>query len=163
MPATFLFTDFNGTDGTDAALTSLVYRLNNKQYRIPGDTAEPNREAAVEALAGAEQAALADMIATFVVTPEAIAYFNALQQALRDVSNNNSANIGGVFPNMRTLLQADAGLYNRYLNLLRVGKGISQATFQATPTTGEQRDAFDVAWNYANGGMIQMIAGVLFG
>lgn len=127
-------------------------------------TAVANVQAA-DAAHAANQAALADMIGTFVVSAAAIEYFNTLQQEIRNVSNNNSIVIGTVFPAMRTLLQDDGttGLYERYLNLLRVSTGINQATFEGSPTTAQQHNAFTIAQSFANTGMIQMIAGVLFG
>jgi hypothetical protein len=134
--------------------------VDNAITAYPAFVQAQEAEAATEA---ANNAALADMIATFVVTPEAIEYFNALQTSLRNVSNNNAIVIGTAFPAMRTLLQTDAELYNRYLNLLRVSAGINQLTFEGSPTTAQQHNAFTIAQNFANAGMIQMIAGVLFG
>jgi hypothetical protein len=141
-------TNPNDQAAVDAALPTVISDLEDA-------------EAAVQA----NQAALADMIATFVVTPEAIAYFNTLQLEIRSVSNNNSILIGAVFPAMRTILQndGDTNLYQRYLNLLRVTAGISEATFIGSPTTAQQHNAVAVAQDFANAGMIQMIAGVLFG
>ncbi len=165
MPAIFLYQDNNGTDGSNAAICSLVYELNNKQYRIPADTSEPNRIPAVEALAGANEVSTDAMIADFAaVSSPVMDKITELQGDIRTAWENNTWDIADIFPGMRTRLQSNAALYTRYLNFLRQGFGISQATFETLPlpTTAQQRNSYIAAIIFINTGGYHSLFKVLF-
>jgi hypothetical protein len=85
-----------------------------------------------------------------------------LQGDIRTAWENNTWDIADVFPGMRTRLQENNALYTRYLNFLRQGFSISQATFEGSPTVAQQRNSYIAAVIFLNTGGYHSLMKVLF-
>lgn len=112
----------------------------------------------------ANQASATAMIADFApVSSPVMDKITELQGDIRTAWENNTWDIGDIFPGMRTRLQENTALYTRYLNFLRQGFGISQATFEGSPTVAQQRNSYIAAIIFINTGGYHSLFKVLFG
>lgn len=109
------------------------------------------------------QASATAMIADFApVSSPVMDKITELQGDIRTAWENNTWDIGDIFPGMRTRLQENTALYTRYLNFLRQGFAISQATFEGSPTVAQQRNSYIAAIIFINTGGYHSLFKVLF-